>query len=84
MSRSDAPPELTLAEYLSRLPPDEAQVREKVERVRALTADERVSLLSDLVRSLLRLAGDRPPIRDEQWAPFAPRWRDPTLGARTD
>lgn len=49
---------------------------------RDMTPDQRLRAQAELVRALLAFAGDRPVLRDDDYDPLWPRWKDPLLGGR--
>ena len=49
-----------------------------------MSADERLRAQSALVRALLAFAGDRPVLRDDEFDPLWPRWKDPCPGRRSN
>lgn len=64
--------------------PSEAQSAEETVRpFRDMTPDQRLRAQAELVRALLAFAGDRPVLRDDDYDPLWPRWKDPLLGGRT-
>ncbi len=63
--------------------PSEAETAEEMVRpFRDMTPDHRLRAQAALVRALLAFAGDRPILRDDDYDPLWPRWKDPLLGGR--
>ena len=45
-----------------------------------MSADERLRAQAALIRALLAFAGDRPILRDDDYDPLWPHWKDPCFG----
>jgi len=79
VSKSRKPPPIA-----PRSVPDERLAAEETVRpFRDMTPDQRLRAQAELVRALLAFAGDRPVLRDDDYDPLWPRWKDPLLGGRT-
>jgi hypothetical protein len=75
---STPPREMTIQEYLSRIPDDWEWAHREAARCRDLTTDERFDLLENLLRLMQELLVGRQPARDT--VPFWRYWSDPALG----
>ncbi|MBI3844410.1 MAG: hypothetical protein HY292_07190 [Planctomycetes bacterium] len=61
-----------LAEYLSKTPPESEWIEKLARRYRGMTVEERLHQLSELLRWMDSIAGDRNPPRDRPlplWSP---------------
>jgi hypothetical protein len=77
---SDAPSgDLTIQEYLARVPDDREWGEAEARRYRHLTADERLAVLADLLRLTDELLAGRQPVADPG-LPFWRHWSDPHVG----
>jgi len=65
-------------------PSEEESAAEAVRPFADMTPEQRLRAQSELVRALLAFAGDRPVLRDDDYDPLWPRWKDPLLGGRSD
>lgn len=65
------------------IPSEEETAEATVRPFRDMTPDQRLRAQADLVRALLAFAGDRPVLRDDDYDPLWPRWKDPLLGGRS-
>lgn len=64
-------------------PSEEQTAADAVRPFLAMTPDQRLRAQASLVKALLAFAGDRPVLRDDDYDPLWPRWKDPLLGGRS-
>ncbi len=65
---------------LPRPPSEEESARAAIEPFIGMSVDERLRAQTALVRALLAFAGDRPILRDDDYDPLWPHWKDPCFG----
>ncbi|MEW6742870.1 MAG: hypothetical protein AB1486_08930 [Planctomycetota bacterium] len=76
----EPPVEVTLEEYLARLPDSEVDARARVEPFRAKTPTERLLALDRLVNGMRVLSAGRAPPRNPDEVDFWRHWMDPHFG----